>query len=133
MGWQDRGVTEPTPRLVRRIRADFAPGTAEEVVRRLRALPGQWFGGQDAERIHAALVFQSGGSWSQFVEGLGLLEQDWRDVLVNGGMADQDWPMVLAQELGDRSARSQFGRAAHPRHERTSRGRRQTRPAVHRS
>jgi hypothetical protein len=61
-GWQDRGVPEPTQRLIRRIRANFAPGTAEEVVRRLRGLPEERFGGQDAERIQAALVFQSGGS-----------------------------------------------------------------------
>jgi hypothetical protein len=74
---------------------------AEEVVGRLRALPEERFGGQDAERIQAALVVQSGGSWSHFVDGLCLLEQDWRDVLVSGGTADQDWPMVLSRELGD--------------------------------
>lgn len=94
-------MPEPTQRLVKRIRADFAPGTAVEVVRRLRALPEDRFGGQDVERIQVALVVLSGGSWSHFVDGLGLLEQDWRDVLVSGGMADQDWPMVLSRQLGD--------------------------------
>ena len=84
---------------MKRICADFAPGTAEEVVRRLRALPEDRFGGQDVERIQAALVVLSGGSWSHFVDGLGLLEQ--RDVLVSGGMAEQDWPMVLSRQLGD--------------------------------
>jgi hypothetical protein len=94
-------VPEPTQRLLRRIRADFAPGTAEEVIRRLRALSEERFGGQDAGRIQAALVVQSGGSWSYFMDGLGLLEQDWRDVLVSGGLADQDWTDVLSRELGD--------------------------------
>lgn len=89
---------------MKRIRAEFAPGTAEEVVRRLRALPKDRFGGQDAERMQAALVVQSGGSWSSFKDGLGLLERDWRDVLVRGGMADQDWPMVLSRKLGDSGA-----------------------------
>jgi len=41
------------------------------------------------------------GSWKYFVDGLGPLEQDWRDVLVGGGMAGQDWRMVLSRELGD--------------------------------
>jgi hypothetical protein len=95
-----RGVAEPTERLVKRIHADFEPGTAEDVIRKLASLPEEQFGGQDAERIQAALVIQSGGSWGYFVAGLGLLEQDWRDVLVNGGMANQDWPTVLSRELG---------------------------------
>ena len=77
------------------------PGTAQEVVRRLRALPEERFGGQDAERTEPALVFQMSGSWKYFVDGLGPLEQDWRDVLVGGGMAGQDWRMVLSRELGD--------------------------------
>lgn len=92
-------MTEPTQRLLKRIRADFAPGTAEEVIKRLRALPQEQFGGQSAERVQAALVVPSHGTWNGFIDGLDLLEQDWRDVLIGGGLADQDWPAVLAKEL----------------------------------
>lgn len=41
----------------------------------------------------------SHGTWNGFIDGLDLLEQDWRDVLIGGGLADQDWPAVLAKEL----------------------------------
>lgn len=92
-------MAEPTHRLLKRIREEFAPGTAEEVIRRLHALPEEQYGGQGAERIQAALVFVSRGAWSRFVAGLSLLEQDWRDVLVRAGLADDDWPAVLAGEL----------------------------------
>lgn len=92
-------MAEPTPRLVRRIRADFGPGEADEVIKRLRALPAEAFGGQSAERIQAAVVFQSRGAWSQFMDGLDLLAQDWRDILVAGGLAHGNWPETLDLEL----------------------------------
>lgn len=96
---QDCGVAEPTPRLVRRIRADFGPDEADEVIKHLRALPAEAFGGQNAERMQAAVVLQSRGTWSRFVDGLDLLAQDWRDLLVAGDLAHRNWPEILDLEL----------------------------------
>lgn len=72
----DCDVTEPSRRLVDRINADFEPRAAEEVIRWLRALPAETFGGQASERVQAALVLLSRGDWGRFVDGLSLLEQD---------------------------------------------------------
>lgn len=92
-------MTEPTQRLLKRTHADFARGTADEVASRLRALNEDQIGGQGAKRIQAAFVFMSHGSWGRFLDGLGVLEQDGRDVLVNGSLADDHWPAVLARKL----------------------------------
>lgn len=77
----------------------LARGSTTERAQRLRGLNEDQFGGQGAERIQAAIVFMSHGSWGSLVDGLGAHEQDWRDVLVNGGLADDDWPAVLAGNL----------------------------------
>lgn len=77
----------------------LARGSTTERAQRLRGLNENQFGGQGAERIQAAIVFMSHGSWGSLVDGLGAHEQDWRDVLVNGGLADDDWPAVLAGNL----------------------------------
>ncbi|MGH9252216.1 MAG: hypothetical protein ACRD0W_22275 [Acidimicrobiales bacterium] len=94
-------MAEPTRRLVKRINADFEPGSAEKVTRRLRNLPAEAFGGQDPERVQAALVLASSGDWDRFVNRLHLLGQDWRDVLVSGELAHADWPAKLDIELSD--------------------------------
>jgi hypothetical protein len=82
---------------------DFpSPGSADEVIRRLDALPPEAFGRQDPERVQAALVLAAQGEWSRFAALLDLLALDWRDVLVAGELADGDWPDRIAAELPPR-------------------------------
>ena len=88
-------MTAPTERLIRRIRRDFGRGTDDEVIRRLTALAPD----DSSERIQAALVLGSGGSWTRFENRLRWLELDWREVLVVGGLAGDDWAVRLAAEL----------------------------------
>jgi hypothetical protein len=54
----------------------------------------------DDERIQAAIVFAASGDVSGIRAGAELARIDWRDVLVNGGLADDDWTSVLFAELG---------------------------------
>ena len=94
-------MTDLTPRLVNRIYRDFPVGSAEEVARRLTDLPANAFGLQDHERVMAAIVLASAGQWQRFVYFIRLVADDWRDVLVDGGLADEDWRDRLNAELPD--------------------------------
>jgi len=88
--------------LRRRIRRDFSPGTAEQVIKRIAALPAAVTGKQNPERVQSALVLAAHGQWRRFDAMLRLLDEDWRDVLVAGDLADADWPTGLDAELPDR-------------------------------
>jgi hypothetical protein len=57
-------------------------------------------GNQDAERVHAALVLMAEGSVDRLWRAVELSALDWRDVLVNGGLADGDWPARLDRAFG---------------------------------
>jgi hypothetical protein len=92
-------VTELTQRLTDRIGRDFPPGTAERVRGYLTGLTADACGGQDPERIQAALVLASRGQWKRFLAVFKLLAVDWRDVLMAGGLGNADWPQVLSREL----------------------------------
>jgi hypothetical protein len=85
--------------LANRVRRDFLADRADEVIGWLRGLPANAFGGQDPERVQAALVLAAAGQWSRFLAGVDLLRQYWRDVLVSGDLADEDWPVRLDAEL----------------------------------
>jgi hypothetical protein len=89
-----------TSRLSERIYRDFPAGTADEVAGYLASLAGDAFGGQDPERVQAAIVLASAGQWDRFLGIFHLLRTDWRDVLVAGGLANADWPARLDAELG---------------------------------
>lgn len=91
---------EVSPRLERWVRRSFDAGSAEPVLAELRALPDVAVGLQDAERIQAALVIRTGGDWDAFQSMLRLVDQDWRDALVAGGLAHGDWPERLDEVLG---------------------------------
>jgi hypothetical protein len=97
--WQNSVVPAPTERLANRVRRDFPADRADEVIGWLSGLPANAFGGQDPERVQAALVLAAAGQWSRFLAGVDLLRQDWRDVLVSGDLADEDWPVRLDAEL----------------------------------
>ena len=94
-------MTELTQRLSKRIGRDFPPGTAEKVRGYLAGLDADAFGRQDPERVQAAVVLASGGEWEKFMRVFRLIEVDWRDVLVAGGLANADWPDRLNVELPD--------------------------------
>ena len=85
-----------TPRLHRRIAADFA-GAAPQVVARLGRVD---LGGQDGERVLAAIVLAAGGHHERIDAMIELAHVDWRDVLVAGGLAHTDWPQRLDRLLG---------------------------------
>jgi hypothetical protein len=87
-------VNGMTQRLRARVLRDFpTPGSAEEVVRLVEATTGD-------ERIQAAIVLAAAGSVSSIRSAADLARIDWRDVLVNGGLAQEDWKAVLHAELG---------------------------------
>ena len=89
-------MSDPTPRLVRRIRADFG-SRADEVVSRLSALPGT---SESPERIQAAIVVRSAGNFARFLSELELVETDWRDTLMGSGFEHADNPAQLDRVLG---------------------------------
>ncbi len=92
------GVSE---RLTRWVLRSFAPGPAEKVLETLAALPehvAPW-DGPPRERIQAALVLRTAGSWHRFQDMVRLAEQDWRVALVSADLADEDWSDRLDASL----------------------------------
>ena len=95
-------MAELTQRLHDRISRDFPLGTAERVTAYLTSLTADACGGQDLERIQAAVVLASRGQWERFKAVFNLVSVDWRDVLMAGGLGNKDWPDVLNEKLDDR-------------------------------
>jgi hypothetical protein len=93
---------EISRRLERWVGRVFPQGSSERVLAELRGLPDTVTGGQDVERIQAALVIGTGGDWQAFQAMLRLAHTDWRDLLVNAELADGDWPARLDDVLGPR-------------------------------
>lgn len=89
-----------SPRLSRWIIANFPTGTSTEVLRQLAELSQATAGGQDSERIQAAMVLDANGSFEAFRQRLELAGIDWRDLLVGAGLGDEDWPRRLDAVLG---------------------------------
>lgn len=92
-GPDDAGLT---PRLVRRVRSDF-PDTADDVLELLTRVDS---GNQHRERVVASVVLSASSDADALVEAVELSRTDWRDVLVNGGLADEGWQDRLDQILG---------------------------------
>jgi hypothetical protein len=74
-------VPAPTARLVARIKRDFIPDRWNDVIGYLGGLKIKEYGGQDPERIQAALVLTAGGDWRGFLASVDRLRLDWRDLL----------------------------------------------------
>lgn len=53
----------------------------------------------DSERVRAAIVFTASGNMGRLRAELDLARIDWRDVLMNGGLAHEDWPAKLDRDL----------------------------------
>jgi hypothetical protein len=92
------GRMEISTRVTRWVFKNFDDGSADQVLAELRALPSELIGGQDTERIQAALVL--GGSWSDFQLRLITARADWRDLLMGAGLGHQDWRARLDEVLG---------------------------------
>lgn len=90
---------EVTDRLTRWVTRTFPAGAAEQVLQELRELPAEIVGGQDCERVQAALVLRTQGDWLRFLRMRDLARQDWRDALVGADLADDDWRDRLAANL----------------------------------
>ncbi len=90
-------------RLERWIRSTYPGISADTVLRELAVLDraAEVAGGQNPERIAAALAFIGAGDMSRFREALELLQIDWRDVLVMGGLGGESWPADLERLLGE--------------------------------
>jgi hypothetical protein len=90
-----------TARLRARVARDFAlPELTREVAALLETLTGLIETTEGEERIQAAIVLAASGDIDRILAGVELARVDWRDVLVNGGLAEQDWRSVLRAELG---------------------------------
>lgn len=92
-------MTEPTDRLVRKVRELFGPDVGGLVLDRLRATRDP-LGHPVTERVQAAVVKASGGDRRRFEAYAGLADEDWRDVLVAADLGDDDWPARLDEYLG---------------------------------
>jgi hypothetical protein len=91
----------PTTRLVRRIRADFDDGSADDVINGLNEMAASSTDPQHgSERVQAAVVLLGQGDVSRLEEATQLALADWRDVLVAAGLAAVDWRDRLDQALG---------------------------------
>lgn len=91
-----------SPRLARWVEREFSEVDATRVFSALGDLPAPVVGGQDPERIQAALVIRSGGDWAKVEGMLRLAREDWRDLLVAADLARDNWPSVLDDVLGRR-------------------------------
>ena len=94
------GPMQVSPRLTQWVNREYPAGSAERVLSELRDLPASVVGGQDPERIQAALVIRTGGDWQEFQGMLRLAHEDWRDLLVASDLGNDDWPHVLNKVLG---------------------------------
>ena len=73
-------------------------GSAEPVLGRLSALTLPFIRtAKGRERVQAAVVLLAAGSWVAFERAAALAETDWRDVLVDAGLANEDWSERLEE------------------------------------
>ncbi len=82
-----------TQRIEARVRREFAPGAAEQMLRQLEALSAAK---QSPERLHAAVVLLARGDldraeWASKI--------DWRDAFVWSGLGS-NWEERVDEEFG---------------------------------
>ena len=86
-------MAEMSRRLRARLARDFpAPGSAPELIRLVEAA-------SDSERVQAAIVLAARRDLAMIRRGVELAAEDWRDVLMAGGLENEDWPEALDREL----------------------------------
>jgi hypothetical protein len=89
-----------TERIERHVRETFEASDAELVLDALAAWRISYEPEPPSERLIAAVVFSSGGRLDGVDAAFELAEQDWRDLLMAGGLARGDWPERLDARLG---------------------------------
>jgi hypothetical protein len=92
------GAMAMTERVRNRIERDFPQAGSADDVSRLVA------GASDSERVQAAIVLAASGRLGDLRDAIALAQIDWRDLLVNVGLADDDWPVRLDSMLGRTTA-----------------------------
>lgn len=90
-----------TARVAARVRRDF-PDRHDDVMKVLASADS---GNQDPERVVAAIVLSARGDVPRLHQAVEASRLDWRDVLVNGGLAHADWPRRLDAEFGKAAGR----------------------------
>jgi hypothetical protein len=91
-------LTVVTPRIEHHVRQHFDDPAA--VLARLAGWRISYREEPPSERLTAAVVLAADGRRAGVDAALRLAEQDWRDLLVAGGLAHGDWPAVLDSRLG---------------------------------
>ncbi|MET9632087.1 hypothetical protein ABZX92_31965 [Lentzea sp. NPDC006480] len=87
-------------RVSERVAARIARDFGEHASEALDALALAETGGQDVERVHAAIVLMAEGSVARLWQAAELSALDWRDVLMGTGLEHGSWPAVLDREFG---------------------------------
>jgi hypothetical protein len=94
--------------ITARLRSEIVerfPQDSDVVVELLQELDDKVFSGNASERVLAAVIFRSRGDLDRFLDSVRVAEEDWRDVLMQGGLAHDDWPSKLDELLGIRQER----------------------------
>jgi hypothetical protein len=86
-------------RLERYVRERFDPVLVEDVLVHLLGLADS-SGTPVVERIQAAAVVVADGDYALFTKALELARVDWRDLLIDAGLAHLDWREKLDDLLG---------------------------------
>ncbi len=83
-----------SPRVRERIAREFPTRSDARTVIRLVAEA------HESERVQAAVVLAGRGLMPGVEDAVALARLDWRDLLVNTGLAHDNWPVVLIAEFG---------------------------------
>lgn len=90
-----------TARMLRWAPGRFSDLDAEPLLHQLATLPDDLKPAGE-ERLQAALVIPSSGTWWGLQAAIQHALIDWRDTLVAAGLADEDWPERLDAVLDAR-------------------------------
>jgi hypothetical protein len=92
--------TNCSPRLEARVRRDFPPEAADQVITFLQTVPDIHSASrQDAERLQTAAFILLEGDPRRIPHVREILMQDWRDMLVWAGLGHSNWPDRLNEML----------------------------------
>ena|ERR1700744_20929 len=93
--------TQISPRLEARVRRDFPPLAAEEVIAFLQTVPESHAASrQDPERLQTAAFILLEGNPERIAQVRQIVARDWRDLLVWAKLGHSDWPDRVREMLG---------------------------------
>ena len=93
--------TDISPRLEARVRRDFPPSAAEQVIAFLQTVPDiPSRSRQDPERLQTAAFILLEGDPGRIPKVREIIVRDWRDLLVWAKLGQPDWPDRLNEMLG---------------------------------